>query len=118
MRKLCDLYGVSASGYYAWKCRPESVRDQHDQVLKAAIRTAHQGLRRAYGTPRLHSYLRQQGLACSVRRVNRLMREMGIKASTTGLYAWRPGQHDFYNRERLHSALGYQSPAEYEKLCA
>jgi transposase InsO family protein len=25
------------------------------------------------------------------------MREIGIKASTTGLYAWRPGQHEFYS---------------------
>jgi putative transposase len=97
VRKLCHLYGVSTSGYYAWKSRPESARDQHDQALKSAIQAAHQGLRRAYGAPRLHRYLRQQGLSCSVRRVNRLMREIGIKASTTGLYAWRPGQHEFYS---------------------
>lgn len=25
---------------------------------------------------------------------------------------------EFYNRERLHSGLGYQSPEKYEKLCA
>lgn len=25
---------------------------------------------------------------------------------------------EFYNRERLHSGIGYQSPAKYEKLCA
>ena len=25
---------------------------------------------------------------------------------------------EFYNRERLHSSLGYQSPVDYEKLCA
>lgn len=25
---------------------------------------------------------------------------------------------EFYNRERLHSALNYQSPQDYEKLCA
>lgn len=24
----------------------------------------------------------------------------------------------FYNQERLHSSLGYQSPLAYEKLCA
>ena len=25
---------------------------------------------------------------------------------------------EFYNRDRLHSGIGYQSPAKYEKLCA
>jgi len=25
------------------------------------------------------------------------MRELGIKARSTGLYAWRPGQHEFYS---------------------
>ncbi|WP_237060376.1 IS3 family transposase, partial [Microbulbifer sediminum] len=25
---------------------------------------------------------------------------------------------EFYNRDRLHSSLGYQSPSEYEKLAA
>ncbi|MCK5001821.1 MAG: IS3 family transposase, partial [Gammaproteobacteria bacterium] len=25
---------------------------------------------------------------------------------------------EFYNRERLHSSLGFQSPMRYEKLCA
>ncbi|MCA0895146.1 IS3 family transposase, partial [Microbulbifer agarilyticus] len=25
---------------------------------------------------------------------------------------------EFYNRERLHSSLGYKSPSEYEKLAA
>lgn len=57
----------------------------------------HQGFKRAYGAPRVHHELKRKGFVCSVRRVNRLMRELDIKASTTGLYAWRPGQHAFYS---------------------
>lgn len=57
----------------------------------------HQGFRKAYGAARMHQDLLRLGYSCSRRRVNRLMREMGIKASTTGLYQWRPGLHAFYS---------------------
>lgn len=66
-------------------------------MLKCAIKELHQGFRRSYGAARLHQELRGNGFSCSRRRVNRLMRDMGIKASTTGLYAWRPGLHEFYS---------------------
>jgi len=61
------------------------------------IKEIHQGYRRAYGAARLHQALRAKGYSCSRRRVNRLMREMGIQASTTGLYMWCPGRHEFYS---------------------
>jgi putative transposase len=63
----------------------------------AAIEELHQGFRRAYGAPRLYRALREKGFSCSVRRVNRLMRELGIKASSVGLYRWVPGRHEFYS---------------------
>lgn len=97
VRRLCDLYGVSRSGFYAWRRRPISDRRQYDLLLMETIKELHQGFRRAYGAPRLHSLLRSKGIVCSVRRINRLMRELGIKASSTGLYAWRPGHHEFYS---------------------
>ena len=96
MKRLCDVLGVSRSGYYAWLIREPSAHDQHDDVLKDAIEELHQGPKRCYGAIRLHKSLRTDGLSCSRRRINRLMREMQIKASTTGLYAWRPGHHAFY----------------------
>lgn len=61
------------------------------------IKELHQGYRKAYGAARLHKEIRQRGHSCSRRRINRLMRELGIKASLAGLYAWRPGQHEFYS---------------------
>lgn len=75
----------------------------------AAIRDLHQGFRRTYGAPRLHRLLRNHGFSCSIRRVNRLMKELGIKASTTGLYAWRPGQHAFYSASG--NQLAHAEPA-------
>lgn len=74
-----------------------STHHQYDQQLTKLIRELHQGYRRAYGAARMHQELRARGYACSRRRINRLMREQGIKASTTGLYAWRPGSHEFYS---------------------
>lgn len=97
IKRLCAVMGVSRSGFYAWLTRPISAHKTHDNVLKDAMRELHQGYRRAYGAARLHQSLRQNGFICSKRRINRLMRELKIKASTTGLYAWRPGQHEFYS---------------------
>ncbi|TCK18565.1 transposase InsO family protein [Thiogranum longum] len=95
--RLCDLLGVSPSGFYAWQSRPESQHRQYDKKLMSLIRELHQGFRRSYGAARLHQELINKDYPCSRRRINRLMRELGIKASTTGLYAWRPGQHMFYS---------------------
>lgn len=97
MTKLCDLLGVSRSGYYAWRERPISEHRQYDMQLMKLIKELHQGYRRAYGAARLHREMRGRGYSCSRRRINRLMRVMGVKASTVGLYAWRPGQHEFYS---------------------
>lgn len=94
---MCRLLGVSTSGYYAWLERDVSQHRQHDIQLMRLIKELHQGYRRAYGAVRVHQALRQKGYTCSRRRINRLMRELGIKASTTGLYYWNPGQHEFYS---------------------
>jgi transposase InsO family protein len=78
VERLCGALGVSASGYYAWRNRPPSQRQQTDAVLLKAIQTAHQAGRGLYGSPRIHAALQQQGLCCSRKRVARLMRQHGI----------------------------------------
>ena len=97
MKRLCKLYGVSPSGYYAWRDRPQSQRTQEDARLSEVIVELHQGFRRSYGSRRVHKALRQKGFPCSVRRVARLMKRLEIKPSTTGLYTWQPGRQAFYN---------------------
>jgi putative transposase len=77
---LCDVLGVSRSGYYAWSGRPEPARAQSDAQLKAQIAAVHEKSRSTYGSPRVHAALRGKGVRVGKKRVERLMREDGIKA--------------------------------------
>jgi putative transposase len=77
---LCDVLGVSRSGYYAWSRRPEPARARSDAQLKTQIAAAHLKSRSTYGSPRVHAELRGKGLRIGKKRVARLMREEGIKA--------------------------------------
>jgi putative transposase len=77
---LCDVLGVSRSGYYAWSRRPAPARAKSDAQLKAQIVAAHKQSRSTYGSPRVHAELRGKGVRVGRKRVERLMREEGIRA--------------------------------------
>ena len=72
---ICRALQVSASGYYAWLSRPESVRTQEDRRLKVFIEAAHTRGRGAYGSPRVHAELKANGIKTSRKRVARLMKD-------------------------------------------
>ncbi len=76
---LCRVLDVSRSGYYAWRGRPMSIREQQDQHLRAQIRRVHQKSKGRYGAPRVHAELRAQGQRCGRKRVARLMHEAGLR---------------------------------------
>jgi putative transposase len=75
--RLCKTLGVSTSGYYAWRKRPESQHRREDGELTQAIEKAYKTSRACYGSPRIYAELRSQGYPCSRKRVARLMREGG-----------------------------------------
>ena len=81
-RVLCETLEVSASGYYAWRGRPECARAVANRDLLADVRRIHQQHRGRYGAPRIHAALRAEGHAISRGRIERLMRRHGIRAVT------------------------------------
>lgn len=77
---LCDVLGVSTAGYYAWRDRPMSKRQQGDAALSEVITSIHTRSRRTYGSPRVHAELKALDVNISQKRVARLMRQNGLAA--------------------------------------
>lgn len=77
---MCRLLGVARAGYYAWLERPISDRAQEDARLLRLIRASFVASHGIYGAPRILLDLRERGETCSKHRVERLMRENGLRA--------------------------------------
>ncbi len=82
MSRVCQVLGVSRSGYYARRRRRASARVREDRRLKQEILQIHVESHRRYGTPRIEQALRRRGIATSRSRVARLRRELGLEART------------------------------------
>ena len=80
VHRLCSVLGVSESGYFGWKARPASHRQNDDLVLLAHIRSQFSTSHETYGAPRIHVELKEDGLEVGRHRVARLMRDNGLKA--------------------------------------
>ena len=80
IKRMCRMLSVKRSGYYAWRKRAPSTREQANQALLELIAAEHQRSRKTYGSPRLYVVLRRKGVVCGRNRVARLMRLHGIAA--------------------------------------
>jgi putative transposase len=86
VRAMCDALSVSASGFYAWRSRPESARKIANRELLSDIRRVHADHRGRYGAPRIHAELRAAGHSVSRKRVERVMHRHGIQAQAPRRY--------------------------------
>jgi len=75
------VLGVSSSGYYAWKIRPESLLKQEDKALIELIKRSHEKSRQTYGYRHTHQDVIREGKLVSKERIRRLMKRHGMTAS-------------------------------------
>jgi putative transposase len=76
---MCQWLGVSKSGYYDWRSRPESATAQRRENLLLHIRKAFEMSDGTYGYRRIHAQLLRWGVTAGPELVRQLMRNLGLK---------------------------------------
>jgi len=100
--RLCRLFAVTRAGFYAWRRRPMSARRRQDRDLLEAMRAIFEGSGGTYGSPRIHEGLAGRGQHVSRRRVERLMRQAGLRARVARVYRPKAGTHRWFSRQPNH----------------
>ena len=88
MKKMCQVFKVSPSGYYRWLKNPVSIRKSRNIKLQSKIKelfTEHRGM---VGSPMITADLRAESEFSKVskNRVAKLMKDMGLKCRATKKY--------------------------------
>jgi hypothetical protein len=109
---------VSASGYYAWRSQPESPRKSANRELLSDIRRIHDDHRGRYGAPRIHAELHAEGQSVSRKRVERVMRQHGIRAHAPRRYRVCTTDSIYRPRFLRHLNGGYAAFAAGESCSA
>jgi transposase InsO family protein len=77
--QMCGWLGVSKSGYYDWRSRPQSAAAKRRGLLKIKVRALFEANNEEYGYRRMHQALVRGGEQCSPELVRELMRELGLQ---------------------------------------
>jgi putative transposase len=77
---MCGALGVSRGGFYGWLTRGRSRRSRSDEDLGARVRASFLASDRTYGARRVWRDVLAEGASCGLHRIERLMRQQGLKA--------------------------------------
>ena len=85
---MCRWLGVSKSGFYEWRSRPESATTKRQERLRLLIKAIFVDSDGTYGYRRVAAQLARQGVVAGLELVRKLMRELGLV--TCQPRPWRP----------------------------
>lgn len=89
---------VSRSGYYAWLNRSVSAREIETRQLTARIHYIFHHSQGTYGSPRVHQALKQDGFHTGKKRVERIMRALGLRGRMVRVTKRMPNYKGFIAR--------------------
>jgi transposase InsO family protein len=75
---MCRILNISTSGFYGWLKEPGGKRGKDDEALCDQIKKAFDASRETYGSRRIRRELKKLERGCTLRRIRRLMRKLGL----------------------------------------
>ena len=78
--RLCNVLGVSRSGFLQWRQRGPSERDKANQSLDAQVAVIHAEGKQGYGRVRITRRLRQSGMRVGAERVRRSLLRQRLRS--------------------------------------
>lgn len=107
---MCRAMKVSRSGYYDWRTRPPSTRQQANSELAASVRRVYGENKGRAGAPRITKQLRAEGERVGKSRVARLMKSERLRAKAARKFkATTNSNHSCLSRRTCYSTTSPQT---------
>lgn len=84
--KMCQVLGVTKSGYYDWRKRPKSDQRKRKEVLTKEIKRVYFQTGGIYGSPKIKKMLDKKGIHTTQKTVSRIMKENNIRSKVVRKY--------------------------------
>src|SRR6056297_3632428 len=92
VKMLCNLYQVPKSSFYERINRKESARAKENKKLKNKISQIYEDSKKRYGAPKITKKMKRKGFKISLKRTQRLMRELDIRSITYRKFKYYSGK--------------------------
>ena len=89
---MCSALKFSRSTYYAILNHVPSKRAQEYQEFSEKVLSVYEEYKKRYGAIKIHRELNDRGVPCSVKRVQRHMKRLGIKSIVVKKYQYQKNQ--------------------------
>src|SRR5690625_6597488 len=77
---MCQVLGVTKSGYYDWRKRPKSEQKKKKEALTKQVKRVFIESKKRYGSPKITKILNQEGIHTTEKNVSRIMRENNMRS--------------------------------------
>src|SRR5690625_3911143 len=98
---MCEILDVPRITYYQSLDQTISNREKENVELTEKIIEIHEASHKRYGAPKIHFLLRQAGYSVGLNRVQRLMREAGIRSINVKKFRPTPSKEKVVERDNL-----------------